>query len=327
MKPALTHKLLQQGAAAVVLSIAAMVAGVLMATHGSRRLGSNALTVSSVATAATSAPVLPHVDNRRVGVLLRHPSYYDKRKEVDDLMPESVLIVDASRPPTLEVSWRKGWAFFTLETIPWNLEDLASRAETAWRSSGSHRAPYDGAFDQAVVLIGPTTSSEALREVAEAIRQPKRGYLEAGKEVVVPAFEVLVADAAALEFFPAYPEQTDRDPFPQLRSPVVQLGKPTAVWNDVDPKMVQELERERVRLVRCYKLGLQRNPKQHGEGQLRLLVDVRGRVGDVRITDTSNDFIDPGVAECVTSVLRAHVFPKPESRAYYVNLPIQFAPK
>ena len=71
--------------------------------------------------------------------------------------------------------------------------DLAKKVEDEWKQNGSHRAPTDKKFDQAILHTDNETPYLYLIGVIDAIYQPHRAYNIAGKSEQVPAFNVTFA--------------------------------------------------------------------------------------------------------------------------------------
>jgi biopolymer transport protein ExbD len=68
--------------------------------------------------------------------------------------------------------------------------DLAKKISEEWKANGSHRAPTDAKFDQAVLHSDNSTPFSDIIAVIDAIYTPKRDFAARGKTEPMPAFNV-----------------------------------------------------------------------------------------------------------------------------------------
>ncbi|HET9954363.1 MAG TPA: biopolymer transporter ExbD [Polyangiaceae bacterium] len=68
--------------------------------------------------------------------------------------------------------------------------DLAKKIADEWNQNGSHRAPSDTKWDQAVLHSDNSTPFSDIVAVIDAIYTPKRDIPSRGKDSKVPAFNV-----------------------------------------------------------------------------------------------------------------------------------------
>jgi biopolymer transport protein ExbD len=71
--------------------------------------------------------------------------------------------------------------------------DLAKKIADEWKQNGSHRAPTDKKFDQAVLHTDNSTIFADVIAVIDAIAAPQREFSFAGKTQKVPSFNVTFA--------------------------------------------------------------------------------------------------------------------------------------
>jgi hypothetical protein len=71
--------------------------------------------------------------------------------------------------------------------------DLAKKISSEWKQNGSHRAPTDKKFDQAVLHTDNTTPFSDVIAVIDAIYTPQRDFSFGGKSEKVPSFNVTFA--------------------------------------------------------------------------------------------------------------------------------------
>jgi hypothetical protein len=71
--------------------------------------------------------------------------------------------------------------------------DLAGKIADEWKQNGSHRAPTDKKFDQAVLHTDNSTPFADVIAVIDAIYAPQRDFSFAGKTEKVPSFNVTFA--------------------------------------------------------------------------------------------------------------------------------------
>ena len=72
--------------------------------------------------------------------------------------------------------------------------DLASKIASEWKANGSHRAPSDKKFDQAVLHTDNSTPFQDVVAVIDAIYTPQRDFqFGPGQSDKVPSFNVTFA--------------------------------------------------------------------------------------------------------------------------------------
>ena len=79
------------------------------------------------------------------------------------------------------------------ESGDFSYPDLAEKITTEWKANGSHRAPSDPRFDQAVLHTNNSTQFQDVIAVIDALHAPERSFLFAGKAAKLPAFNVTFA--------------------------------------------------------------------------------------------------------------------------------------
>lgn len=116
---------------------------------------------------------------------------------------EKQLHVDMTSERSFRLAWKEGTTVVNTIEVPrqkvsvgaadFDYPALAAKISAEWRSHGSHRAPSDPRFDQAVLHTNNSTQFEEVIAVLDALHAPKRSFLFAGQTTKLPAFNVTFA--------------------------------------------------------------------------------------------------------------------------------------
>lgn len=120
--------------------------------------------------------------------------------------PEKQLHVEMRSPDKFVLIWKQAGTVISTVDVPRHdslavnngkksirYPDLAAKIESEWKTVGQHRAPSDKKFDTAILHTDNETAYVYLIGVIDAIYQPKRPLSIAGKDEMVPAFNVTFA--------------------------------------------------------------------------------------------------------------------------------------
>jgi hypothetical protein len=198
-------------------------------------------------------------------------------------------------------------------------DSLEQAAREEWEASGAHRAAQDPNLDAAVVLISDTArADEALRWLTAvgSVQRP-RGDAEG------PAFGLRLARASTrLARLPA------SDPLALPAPPAnakLAFGQPSVSGRLAPAVVSAAIEAQRVRLLRCYGVGLRVEPKLAGTVTLRFVIGTDGRIGKPA---TSNVALDqPETVACLLDAIRYAEFPAPPGGIVTVVVPLTFSPR
>ena len=138
----------------------------------------------------------------RINADARVPGPPRPEEEIEKLKKEKQLHVEMRGERKFQLVWKEGST--VVNTIDVQRKpvkvgediqypDLAKKIADEWKANGSHRAKSDQKFDQAVLHTSNETQFADVIAVIDAIYQPKREFLFAGKVEQVPAFNVTFA--------------------------------------------------------------------------------------------------------------------------------------
>ncbi len=129
-----------------------------------------------------------------------------KPTEPEDEKKEKQLHVEMRGDRKFQLVWKEGATVVNTidverKKVPmgdkgdFTYPDLGKKVAEEWKANGSHRAPTDPKFDQAVLHTDNSTPFADVIAVIDAIYTPGREYVQAGSGDVknVPAFNVTFA--------------------------------------------------------------------------------------------------------------------------------------
>jgi biopolymer transport protein ExbD len=129
-----------------------------------------------------------------------------RETEPEQREPEKQLHIEMRSPDKFVLVWKQSGTVISTVDVPRkdNLQvkgdkksirypELAAKIEQEWKTVGGHRAVDDKKFDQAILHTDNETPYVFLIGVIDAIYQPHRTYMIAGKPEQVPAFNVTFA--------------------------------------------------------------------------------------------------------------------------------------
>jgi biopolymer transport protein ExbD len=127
------------------------------------------------------------------------PGPPNPEKEVTEPKKEKQLHVEMRGERKFQLVWKEGSTVVNTIDVPrkevpvgsdgtYNYPDLGKKVEEEWKQNGSHRAPTDKKFDQAILHTDNTTKFQDIVAVIDAIYTPKREFGGASKQI--PAFNV-----------------------------------------------------------------------------------------------------------------------------------------
>ena len=128
-------------------------------------------------------------------------------EEVEKIEPEKQLHVEMRSPDKFVLIWKQAGTVISTVDVPRKdnittgatgkksirYPDLAAKINSEWNTVGQHKAASDKKFDTAILHTDNETAYVYLIGVIDAIYQPKRPFVIAGKEEQVPAFNVTFA--------------------------------------------------------------------------------------------------------------------------------------
>lgn len=117
---------------------------------------------------------------------------------------EKQLHVDMTNDRTFRLSWKEGTTVVNTIDVPrirvsvggsddFEYPALAAKIADEWRFNGSHRAPGDPRFDQAVLHTNNSTQFQDVIAVIDALNTPERDLVVSGRQLTLPAFNVTFA--------------------------------------------------------------------------------------------------------------------------------------
>jgi hypothetical protein len=120
--------------------------------------------------------------------------------------PEKQLHIEMRSPDKFVLIWKQAGTVISTVDVPRkdNLSvkdgkksirypELAAKIESEWKTVGQHRVASEKKFDTEILPSDNETAYVYLIGVIDAIYQPKRPFMIAGKEEMVPAFNVTFA--------------------------------------------------------------------------------------------------------------------------------------
>jgi biopolymer transport protein ExbD len=121
-----------------------------------------------------------------------------------EIKKEKQLHVEMRGERKFQLVWKEGSTVVNTIDVPrkavpigtagdFIFPDLAKKIAEEWTANGSHRAPTDKKFDQAVLHTDNTTLFADVIAVIDAVYRPKREYAFAGKTEKVPSFNLTFA--------------------------------------------------------------------------------------------------------------------------------------
>ena len=121
-------------------------------------------------------------------------------KPIEDEKKDKTLHVEMRGDKKFDLVWKEGTTVVNTIEVPkkqvvfgqdeYTYPDLAKKVEDEWKQNGSHRAPTDTKFDQAVLHTDNTTQFVDIVAVIDAIYTPKRQFKFGAQMQDVPAFNV-----------------------------------------------------------------------------------------------------------------------------------------
>jgi biopolymer transport protein ExbD len=137
----------------------------------------------------------------RINADAQVPGPPNPEKELNPQTPDKMLHVSMTADDKFTLIWKQGPTVINSIDVPrhsievneGNIQtirypDLASKIESEWKSSGSHRDANDKKMDQAVLHTDNKTVFKEIVAVIDAIYTPKREYGSSSKPI--PAFNV-----------------------------------------------------------------------------------------------------------------------------------------
>ena len=128
-----------------------------------------------------------------------------KETPPDDIKKEKQLHVEMKGERKFQLVWKEGTTVVNTIDVPrkkvpfgeagdFKYPDLASKIASEWKANGSHRAPSDKKFDQAVLHTDNSTPFQDVVAVIDAIYTPQRDFqFGPGQSDKVPSFNVTFA--------------------------------------------------------------------------------------------------------------------------------------
>jgi biopolymer transport protein ExbD len=125
-------------------------------------------------------------------------------EEIEEQKKEKQLHVEMRGDRKFQLVWKEGSTVINTidverKRVPkgtaddFTYPDLAKKIADEWKQNGSHRAPTDRKFDQAVLHTDNSTPFADVIAVIDAIYEPQRDFSFAGKTEKVPSFNVTFA--------------------------------------------------------------------------------------------------------------------------------------
>jgi len=94
---------------------------------------------------------------------------------------------------------------------------------------------------------------------------------------------------------------------------------------DATPAIVSALHAKGAQARSCYEHALRQNSMLAGRMSIQVTINQQGQVCSSNVA--SNELGDPGVANCVLSMMRSGSFPAPPKGCVQVAVPLNFTPK
>jgi biopolymer transport protein ExbD len=127
-----------------------------------------------------------------------------KDEPPEEIKKEKQLHVEMRGERKFQLVWKEGSTVVNTIDVPrkqvpagdsgdFKYPDLATKIQDEWKQNGSHRAPSDKKFDQAVLHTDNSTEFADVIAVIDAIYSPQRDFSFAGQTEKVPAFNVTFA--------------------------------------------------------------------------------------------------------------------------------------
>jgi biopolymer transport protein ExbD len=122
-------------------------------------------------------------------------------KDIEEQKKDKTLHVEMRGDRKFDLVWKEGTTVVNTIEVPrkqvpfgndgeYSYPDLAKKCEEEWKTTGSHRAPTDKKFDQAVLHTDNTTPFQDIVSVIDAIYTPHREFKFGNQQEDVPAFNV-----------------------------------------------------------------------------------------------------------------------------------------
>src|SRR5215475_11740426 len=121
-------------------------------------------------------------------------------KDIEEQKKEKTLHVEMKGDKEFNLVWKEGTTVVNTIEVPrkqvpfgegeYTYPDLGKKIEDEWKQNGSHRAPTDKKFDQAILHTDNTTPFVDIVAVIDAIYTPKREFRLGNQQEDVPAFNV-----------------------------------------------------------------------------------------------------------------------------------------
>jgi biopolymer transport protein ExbD len=128
------------------------------------------------------------------------PGPPNPEKDVEEQKKDKTLHVEMRGDKKFDLVWKEGTTVVNTIEVPkkqvvfgedeYTYPDLAKKVDDEWKQNGSHRAPTDTKFDQAVLHTDNTTQFVDIVAVIDAIYTPKRQFKFGSQQQDVPAFNV-----------------------------------------------------------------------------------------------------------------------------------------
>ena len=128
------------------------------------------------------------------------PGPPNPEKDIEEQKKEKTLHVEMKGDKQFNLVWKEGTTVVnTIEVarkqVPfgegeYTYPDLGKKIDEEWKQNGSHRAPTDKKFDQAILHTDNTTPFVDIVAVIDAIYTPKRQFRLGNQQEDVPSFNV-----------------------------------------------------------------------------------------------------------------------------------------
>ena len=128
------------------------------------------------------------------------PGPPNPEKDIEEQKKEKTLHVEMKGDKQFNLVWKEGTTVVnTIEVarkqVPfgegeYTYPDLGKKIDDEWKQNGSHRAPTDKKFDQAILHTDNTTPFVDIVAVIDAIYTPKRQFRLGNQQEDVPSFNV-----------------------------------------------------------------------------------------------------------------------------------------
>jgi len=128
------------------------------------------------------------------------PGPPNPEKDIEEQKKEKTLHVEMKGDKEFNLVWKEGTTVVnTIEVarkqVPfgegeYTYPDLGKKIDEEWKQNGSHRAPTDKKFDQAILHTDNTTPFVDIVAVIDAIYTPKRQFKFGNQQEDVPSFNV-----------------------------------------------------------------------------------------------------------------------------------------